>query len=1503
MEGIAIDITERKQAEEALRLAEENYRSIFENALEGIFQSLPEGRFIKVNPAFARMLGYESPQELIETVTDIASQTYFDSPRRAEFLRIMEEQGSVTGFEFQMKRKDGQVIWINESARAVCDEAGNLLYYEGAAEDITERKRMEQVLRESEENTRLAYDAAQLGTWKQDVADQTFHFDKRARQHFDLDEAQPPQEILASRIHPEDVPLFREQMAKNHTPSSDNRIFLEYRVIHRDGSTHWLAVHALIHFEKDGETQKAVFLTGTSQDITEHKQAEETLRLSEEKYRLLAENMSDTIWLMDMNLKTVYISPSVVRTRGFTLEELNSLPLEQQMTPESLQRAILLMAGALSPENLNQSHPRLTYSIDLEFYRKDGIKLWSENTFTIILGADGQPVNILGSGRDITERRQAEDALRESEARYRTLLESTSDSVYVLDREWRHVVVNEAATRFVRMPKERLLGNKLTDLFPSIEETVFFKTFQRVMETRIPDSTIGEYTYPDGQKGWYEVHVDPTPEGILCISRDITERRQAEDALRESLHKLEEAERISHVGHYEIDAQTGKATWSREVFRIFGRDLALGEPTVEEYGRFTHPEDGAAVSEMYARSINEGIPFDLVYRILKSDGQIRYVHSRAETARNEQGQVEKLFGTFQDITEGKLVDEKLQSARKFLQGVQDSLSAHIAILDSEGNVVQVNEAWQEFGRQNGLRHPNHCIGANYLDVCDAAKGSGAEEAALAAEAIRKVLGGTEKNAWFEYSCHETEREHGKRRWFIARITSFENDGRKWVAVSHENITARRQIEERQKQQIAELEVLYENSLAFTRSLNPREIAQKMIELLGEKLDWHHTAIRLLNEKSNTLELAAFDLHDADDSGQSDSSERLQKTVTHIGEGLSGWAIQQGKTLRIDNVAGNAHYAASYPGIHSGMYAPLKAGDRVLGVISIESEKPNAFSESDEQLINTLTNQVAIALENARLYREIRRYADELEERVRERTAEIDSTRQRLELAVKTAGLGIWELDLQSGEELWDDRTYALRGFSREENHPSEETWRKTIHPQDLPQVVKRMEQTLRDNEPYDPEYRVVLPGDKLRHIKTTAVVIHDELGKPSRMLGADQDITLHKQAEETLLQANAEMERSLRMKTEFLATMSHELRTPLNSILGISESLEEQIAGSLNEKQLKYIRIINESGHHLLELINDILDLSKIEAGKLELTIETISVEKLCNASLRMIKELAQKKALSVSFKMDPRAKYMSGDERRMKQILVNLLSNAVKFTPSGREIGLEVRPSEETHELRFTVWDQGIGIAEEDMKHLFQPFVQLQSGLAREYGGSGLGLALVAQMARLHGGNVTLKSKLDFGSRFTVALPWSQSETSRELKMTALLESKAGQRVSGNAKVLIVDDTEVVAHLVSEYLQHKGYQTRTAGDGLEGILKAKQEHPQIILMDVMMPEMNGLDATRKLRADPDMKDVIIIGLTALAMPADREQCLAAGMNDHISKPIQMQELAKIIEHHLRQNG
>lgn len=383
---------------------------------------------------------------------------------------------------------------------------------------------------------------------------------------------------------------------------------------------------------------------------------------------------------------------------------------------------------------------------------------------------------------------------------------------------------------------------------------------------------------------------------------------------------------------------------------------------------------------------------------------------------------------------------------------------------------------------------------------------------------------------------------------------------------------------------------------------------------------------------------------------------------------------------------------------------------------------------------------------------------------------------------------------------------------------------------------------------------------------------------------------------------NLELERALHIKDEFLASMSHELRTPLTAIISLSEVLEMQIAGPLNEKQQKYVTTVGENGAHLLALINDILDIAKSEAGQLKLSYANVDIQATCQAARRMVIQLAQEKEQTFLLEVDEHLDQIRADGRRLKQMLVNLLSNAVKFTGQDGSIGLAVHSNHERHEIAFTVWDTGIGIPAEDLPRLFRPFVQLDSHVMRTATGTGLGLALVAQMARLHGGCVEVESEVGAGSRFTITLPWAPPQAG-ELPSDADEPAETGAAnpviAARTGTILLVEDSESIVTALSEYLEHVGYRVVVARNGVEGIAQVRQIRPDLILMDVRMAELDGLETTRRLRREPEFKAIPIVALTAHAMESDRAQCLAAGMDDYLSKPVDLPLLLRTIERFL----
>lgn len=361
------------------------------------------------------------------------------------------------------------------------------------------------------------------------------------------------------------------------------------------------------------------------------------------------------------------------------------------------------------------------------------------------------------------------------------------------------------------------------------------------------------------------------------------------------------------------------------------------------------------------------------------------------------------------------------------------------------------------------------------------------------------------------------------------------------------------------------------------------------------------------------------------------------------------------------------------------------------------------------------------------------------------------------------------------------------------------------------------------------------------------------------------DISDRKATEMQLLQAKEEVEAGYRAKSEFLATISHELRTPLNSILGLSQLMQQEIFGTLNDKQKELMSCIHSSGEHLLALINDILDISKVEAGKEQLHFVPLNVQQLCEYCLAMVREQAMEQGLQLVLRIDPHAKIAIADERRCRQMLLNLLSNAVKFTPAGQVLLIVTK---EPQRICFTVEDTGIGIASDQLPLLFEPFRQLDSGLNRRFPGTGLGLALTRSLAHLHGGDVTVKSTVGKGSQFTLCLPdWQNEELIRPSSSQAsgMIQGES-HRANTESRILLVDGDGRSAIVLKDYLQVIGHSVEHLTDGEDFLEKVRQFNPNLILMDVELAgDCTALDLLIALRTELDMKNLKVVMLAEAA--------------------------------------
>ena len=385
-------------------------------------------------------------------------------------------------------------------------------------------------------------------------------------------------------------------------------------------------------------------------------------------------------------------------------------------------------------------------------------------------------------------------------------------------------------------------------------------------------------------------------------------------------------------------------------------------------------------------------------------------------------------------------------------------------------------------------------------------------------------------------------------------------------------------------------------------------------------------------------------------------------------------------------------------------------------------------------------------------------------------------------------------------------------------------------------------------------------NDELSAINDNSLSLNTELQISNERLQLQQlEIT----------ESNQRLEGVSRSKSDFLANMSHELRTPLNSVIGFSEVLQDQLFGTLNEKQQGYVNNILSSGRHLLSLINDILDLSKVEAGKMELELTDISLRDTLEASLMMLREKALKEGIAITMDLAPDADVqITADQRKLKQIMFNLLSNAVKFTPKGGTIDLiAIRDGDF---IEITVADNGIGIREEDIAKLFQPFTQLESIFTKTFQGTGLGLALNRQLVELHGGRIWVESTLGIGSRFSFTIPLEQS-TSNAAPSVPQPDIVCS---SGNT-VLLIEDDPLTLSAMERLLHSKGYRALRASSGKSGLKMAQSDPPDLIVLDLMMPGMSGFDVADELYNGNNAGNVPILVLTSMDLSSTDRAKLA----------------------------
>jgi PAS domain S-box-containing protein len=533
----------------------------------------------------------------------------------------------------------------------------------------------------------------------------------------------------------------------------------------------------------------------------------------------------------------------------------------------------------------------------------------------------------------------------------------------------------------------------------------------------------------------------------------------------------------------------------------------------------------------------------------------------------------------------------------------------------------------------------------------------------------------------------------------------------------------------------------------------------------------------------------------------------------------------------------------------------------------------------------------------------KRHADELERRVAERTAELarvnenlraeiaerrraeeelSRNRRRLELVVTSTNLGLWYCDLPLDKLDWNAQCKAHFGLPPDAD-VTVDTFYARLHPDDREAVRQAIDRSLNDGAPFDMIYRAAAPDGRVRWVRAIGSVFRDAEGRPRHFDGVTLDVTEQKETEEALREAD-------RRKDEFLAMLAHELRNPLAPIRNALHLVRMQ--GNGDNGMRPAWEVIERQVEQLVRLVDDLLDVSRITRGKIKLQKERVDLATVVARAVESSRPLIDARRHALQVTLPPGSLPVEADAVRLAQVLLNLLNNAAKYTPEGGRISLLVERADSQGVVR--VRDTGMGIPAEMLPHIFELFTQVDRTLDRAEGGLGIGLTLVRRLTEMHGGRVEAHSEgPGQGSEFVVRLPLMQEEPPA-VALTESADPVRPARPSGR-RVLVVDDNRDSAESLALLLRLFGNDVRTAHDGRQGLVVAETYRPDVVLLDIGLPGLNGYEVARQLRERPKLAGVVLVALTGFGTEEDRRQARAAGFDHHMVKPVDLDALQELL--------
>ena len=816
-----------------------------------------------------------------------------------------------------------------------------------------------------------------------------------------------------------------------------------------------------------------------------------------------------------------------------------------------------------------------------------------------------------------------------------------------------------------------------------------------------------------------------------------------------------------------------------------------------------------------------------------------------------------------EIEERKRTQETLRASEERFRSTLESMMEGCQIIGYDWRYLFVNDAVTVHGKQSKDELLGRTMMACYPGIEDS------DLFAVLRRCMEERISHTIQNQFIF--------PDGTVGWFDLSIQPAP-DG---LFILSTDVTAHIRAEENLRQQTARAEALVRTAARLNADLNLDAVLEAVCAETALALDVPAVAITLVDAASQTLPVVA-------DYGFP-SDHRLRATPIPLASYTTFIERNPGPFVVPDVQA-----VADLPDaeLYREMDARTIVGvnllrkETIVGSLNVVSVgTPRHFSQDELSLLQGLADQAAQAIANAQLYAEQVQYEETL--RISEAS---------LREAQKIAKIGSWTWDVVSNDVVWSDEMYTIFGLDKATHDGKLDDIFQVIHPDDLDRVTQVSEQAAKEVRPISIEYRILTQDGTLKHVMGQGTTITDETGNPTHLFGTIQDISERKEVEAERV-ARQSAEQASAAKSEFLSRMSHELRTPMNSILGFAQLLEMSRNESLTATQHARVEQILKAGQHLLELINEVLEISRIEAGRLDISLEAVAVAQVVSEVLDLTVPLADERQIRVRREIDPEQEtYVKADQQRFKQVMINLLANAIKYNSEGGEVRLtcESRPD---GWQRISIHDTGPGIALADQARLFQPFERLGGAQQAEVTGTGLGLALSKRLVELMGGQIGVESEIGKGSTFWIDLPADVHPGNAQMQTSQSGDRSRPEIRGEDHTILYIEDNLTNFDLVEQVLAEESQVSlHWAIQGSVGLDLARQHLPDLILLDLHLPDMHGSEVLAQLRQDEATAAIPVIVISADATPHQIERLMAGGAEAYLTKPLNVPEFLETVE-------